>query len=310
MTLDPRLRRLLSLGIVAAALVFLGLTVERNWAELRGYEWRVQPSLLALSVVAHLAVLAFGVFVWQRVLHRFATPPTRYPALLRIWSLSNVARYIPGTVWQFLAAAELARERGLPRVLLVSSLLVHMGFVLLAAGVVSVATLPLAALGLGRVPLAAALGVLPLLLLLVHPRVLNTALSLVNRVARREALRWQGSWMDGVALLALAVVSWLLYGGAFWLFLRSVAPFPPATLLPAAGINAASFAAGWLAVLAPSGLGVREGAMTALLTPYVPLGVAAAIAILARLWAVLTEAVLVAGALTLPRWLDRRARRR
>ncbi|HET8654996.1 MAG TPA: hypothetical protein VFL93_05745, partial [Longimicrobiaceae bacterium] len=51
------------------------------------------------------------------------------------------------------------------------------------------------------------------------------------------------------------------------------------------------------AVLAPGGLGVRESAMTLLLAPLLPAGVAAVLAIAARLWSVVSEVVLALCAL-------------
>jgi uncharacterized membrane protein YbhN (UPF0104 family) len=57
------------------------------------------------------------------------------------------------------------------------------------------------------------------------------------------------------------------------------------------GVFAASYVVGYMALIAPGGLVVREGAMTGLLTELseMPVGVAAAVAILARLWLVGAE---------------------
>ncbi len=289
----PWARRLLGLGLVAAALYFLGRTVASNAADLRGFDWRLDPLLLAASLVVHVAVLVWGVWVWSLITRRFAGEAMPFPALLRVWSFSNAARYIPGTVWQFVAAAELARGEGLGRGRLLLSMAVHVGMVLVAAVGLAVATLPWDALGAGWIG-TWGLAALPLLLVAVHPAVLNLALRTLARVTRREAARWTGSWLDGVLLLALETASWVLYGVAFWLFLRSVAPIPAGALLPLAGVNSLSFAAGWVVFFAPGGIGVRETAMTLLLGPFVPAAVAAVLSVLSRLWTVAAE-VLLAG---------------
>lgn len=285
--------------LVVATAWYLASTIHENWAELRAYEWRLDPGLLIASLAAHVAVLAWGVFVWSRALGSFAGPPVSYSSLLKIWSISNAARYIPGTVWQFVAAAEAARGAGVSRVRMLASLAIHIGSVLLAATAVALLTLPLTELGYPGVAGAAVL--LPAFVILVHPKVLNGALGLLARVSRRDVLRWEGTWTDGLFLLGLQVVSWLLYGCAFWLFLRSVAPFGLETLLPAAGVNAASFVVGWVVFLAPGGAGFREAAMTFLLGAYVPVGVAAVIAILSRLWSIAAEILIALLALVLAR---------
>ena len=241
-------RRLLSFGLVAAALWYLTHTVAANWRQVGSYDWHVQPGLLALSVVAHVAELVLGVFIWSRVITHFGEPAPHFPALVRIWSFSNAARYIPGTVWQFLAAAQLGAKAGVPRLLMLTSLAVHVGIVLVSAILMSLLTIPWSHLGLGGVPPIAALALLPLAGV-VHPRFLNLMLALLARLTRRETLRWTGSWLDGLGLLALASASWAFYGFAFLLFLRALAPVPWHALIPSHRINALSFAAGLLSPL-------------------------------------------------------------
>jgi uncharacterized membrane protein YbhN (UPF0104 family) len=296
-------RRLLTFLLIAAAGGFLFHTASANWADLRGFEWQVRGGVLALSIVAHVGVLAFGVFLWSRVLSHFDGPASAFPTLLRIWSLSNAARYIPGGIWQFLTAAQLSRGAGVSGVLALTSMMVHVLLSLLAAVTVSAIVLPtdLAGLGLiGSLPVRA--GLIGLAVLVVHPRFINAVLGLVPRLARRDVLVWRGSWADGLGLLLLANVSWLLYGVAYTLFVASLAPVGVNALLPFTAVNALSFTAGYLAVPVPGGVGVRESAMTLLLAPYLPVGVAAIVSIAARLWSIAAELLLVSlGLLLRPR---------
>ncbi len=270
-------------------------TAARNWADVQRYEWQVRPLLLAGSIAAHVAVLAWGVYVWGRVLRRFGSDAPPYPALLRIWFGSALARYVPGAVWQFVAAAQLARAAGLAPALLLTSMLVHVGFSLLAAAVTAALTLSHPALQtLGRWGPA---GVLALAIVCIHPTVIGGMVRVVARLSRRSTLAWQGSWIDGLELFALSLLSWALYGGAFVLFASSVINLPRGLVLPLTGVNALSFLAGYLVLFAPAGLGVREVSMTVLLAGVLPAGVATLIALASRLWTVVAE--LVGGALAL-----------
>jgi uncharacterized membrane protein YbhN (UPF0104 family) len=256
----------------------------------------VCPALLVASVLALAAVLAWGVWVWSRVLKRFEHPPVGFGTLLRIWFLSNLARYIPGTVFQFVTAAQLSRSAGLSAAVLLTSLLLHTGMSLLSALLVSAWTLtPSLFPTLPALPVALLATLVAALA--VHPRVLGWAIGLIPRLLKREVLRWTGSWADGLGLLALSLVSWTLYGAAYWLFLASLAPVPFAELPMLTGVNALSFAAGFVVVIAPGGWGVRELAMTRLLLPILPASVAAVVAIAARLWTVAAE--LLGGAVVL-----------
>ncbi|HEX8245126.1 MAG TPA: hypothetical protein VF541_16565 [Longimicrobium sp.] len=296
MKASPALKKAATALLVALAAWFLGRSIARDWPRIREFDWQVDPLLLAGSIVALVAVLCWGVFVWSLVLRRFEHAPVRFPTLLRIWFLSNLARYIPGTVFQFLTAAQLSRSAGLSAAVLLTSLLVHTGMSLLSAVVVSAWTL--------TGPLFPALPALPVAVLVtavaagfVHPRFLNGALGIIPRLLKKTVIRWNGSWADGLGLLGLSVVSWAVYGVAYWLFLRSLTAVSIAHLPMLSGVNAFSFLAGWIVWIAPAGAGPREVAMKSLLLPLLPGGVAAIVAVAARLWSVAAE--LLGGALVM-----------
>ncbi|HEX8904613.1 MAG TPA: hypothetical protein VF771_07210 [Longimicrobiaceae bacterium] len=296
MTRRAALKRAATALLVAAAAWFLGRSIARDWPRIRAFDWHVDPLLLAASVLALVGVLCWGVLVWSLVLRRFEHPPVRFPTLLRIWFLSNLARYIPGTVFQFLTAAQLSRAAGLSAAVLLTSLLVQTGMSLLAALVVSAWTLTrplfpaLPAVPVGIAVTAAAA-------LFVHPRFLNGALGIIPRLLKKTVIRWNGSWAYGVGLLAMAVVNWAMYGVAYWLFLRSLTAVSAAHLPMLSGVNAFSFLAGWIVWIAPAGTGPREVVMKSLLLPLLPGGVAAIVAVAARLWNVAAD--LLGGAMVL-----------
>jgi uncharacterized membrane protein YbhN (UPF0104 family) len=133
----------------------------------------------------------------------------------------------------------------------------------------------------------------------VHPRCIDGARRLLGRLIRRELPAWRGTFRDGLALLALNLSTWLVYGTAFWLLLGSLAEMPLSTLRDAIGIHAFVFVAGYLAFVVPAGLGVREAALALLLGPYFPAGVAAAVAAFTRLWTIAAELATCAVSLVL-----------
>lgn len=290
------LRRSLGVALALAVLGFLGYTIARNWGEVRAHDWDVDGLELAASVVALVLVLAWGVFVWGRVLARLWPERVPFLRLLHVWFLSSLARYVPGKIWQFVGAAQLAPTVGAPAAVLLTSLVMHMGFTLLGAAVVSLLLLLPAGPGIEIGSTAGVAAVAAASLLLVHPRVLNAGLRLVPRAVHSEVVKWRGRWSDGLVLLALSVVSWLAYGAVFTLFVDSLIDVPAATLVPLTGANAFAFLVGYLFFLAPAGLGAREAILTVLLTPFAPTGVAAAVAVATRLWSIVAE---VAGAVLL-----------
>lgn len=282
-------RRIAGALLVAATVAYLAVTIRSNWGELRAYEWRADPALLSLSVAAHVLVLGWGVWVWGRVLACFEHPPVRLGPLQRIWWLSNLARYVPGKVFQFIAVAQLSRAAGLSGAVLITSILVQTGMALLSAAVVAAWTLG-ARVPLPADPLPVAVAVTLAAGCAVHPAFLNRLLAVIPRLLGKTVIRWNAGWMTGLGLLGLSVVSWAFYGVAYHLFVASLTDAPRTMLPQMAGVNALSFLIGYASVL-PGGIGLREFAMTELLKGYFPEGVAAVLSIASRLWTLAAELI-------------------
>lgn len=297
-------RRVAGYAIVIAAAGFLYATISRNWRELADFPWTADPLLLPASLLVHVAVLAWGVYIWSLVLRMLGAPPVAYGRLLRIWSASNLTKYIPGSVWQFFTAAHLSRSEGMTAVITMTAMILHTTFSLLAALVIAALALPLEASPGGLAsPWVRGVGV-ALILVLVHPSIVNAVLRLVPRALHREVLLWDGRWVDGVRLLALSLLSWAAYGVAFSLFVGALTPISLSAVVPLTAVNALSFAAGYVALVAPGGIGVREAAMTMLLAPLLPAAVAAVLAIGARLWSITAELILAAAGVLFARRPD------
>jgi len=289
-TISPRLRRLISFLLIAAAFAFLAREIVRNFDAVREFDWQLRPAVLALSLVALMVVLAAGVAFWALVLRSFGVRIPLLP-LARTWFLANLSRYIPGVVWQFVSLAQFSGAAGLTPVLSITSLLVQMGFMLLSAAGIGVIVLPLSPLGDAYPLLRDLRWLAPLALLGVHPAVIRAMVGVLARVSRRTTVEWRGSWRMGLVLLLLATLLWLAYGLAFFFFLRAFVPLPP-TLLPAVtAIHAFAFLVGYLAFFAPAGLGFKDAALTLLLAGLLPTSVAASLAVLARLWSIAGEAI-------------------
>jgi uncharacterized membrane protein YbhN (UPF0104 family) len=137
----------------------------------------------------------------------------------------------------------------------------------------------------------------------LHPRALGAALKGVSKAARRDVSMPVPDYRTMLRLLAGYVPAWLAIGTATWAITRSLDPHAPFGNIFAAAVI--SWIVGFLLVPVPGGVGVREGAFTALVTT-LPKGVAAASAILARVAFMLVDGL---GAVLTPVLLrDRSAR--
>ena len=99
----------------------------------------------------------------------------------------------------------------------------------------------------------------------------------------------------GVRWMGLYALSWVLQGVAFWVLVRGLGF--QITLLEGVPAYPAAYVAGYVALFAPAGAGIREGLLVVFLGPVLGIG-AAVVAIVARVWATAVElfpAVALAG---------------
>ncbi len=293
-------RKVAEVIFTGAAVGGLLLLVARDAGRVRAFAWSVRPGWLLAGSALEVALLLWGVHLWSRVLACFAGPAPRFRALLRVWFRSTLAKYLPGSIWPLVTTAAMASRAGACPVALPASFVLHAAFTVLGAGVVAAALAAPGQLARSGVPAAAALAALPAAALLVHPAVLNRLVGAAARLARREAPRWEGRWRHGALFLALYAATWVGYGAAFSLFVGALAPVSPGGWAGLAGVNALAFVAGFVAVFAPGGVGVREAALALALPPVLPFSVRALIAATSRLWLVGTEVAGGALAYALP----------
>ena len=88
-----------------------------------------------------------------------------------------------------------------------------------------------------------------------------------------------------LSVFAVYVVFWCVCGLALWGLLRGTTAAPACPLWHLTSAFAVAWTAGFLSLVVPGGLGVREGTLLLLLRDYYPLEVAAALVVMARiLW--------------------------
>jgi len=280
--------------VLVIAASFLVALVAGQWSALQAYDWQLASGWAFLALIGLEITWLFELDTWRMILASLGAP-LRYRQAAPIWFLSNIVRYIPGNIWQFLGMAELAREAGVPRLITLTSIVLHQ-VISTAVGVVLAACyFALFDDGDRLRTIRPLLLIVPFGLLLLQPRILESLLNWLLRKAGRPPIRVLLTGRQIWLLIGRYLVVWTMMGLSFTALVCALTPieWPAMPYLVAAW--AAAYVIGYLTLLTPAGLGVREGALAVLLFPILPPGVAAVIAITARLWMVAGE-VLGAGA--------------
>ncbi|PKH44336.1 hypothetical protein SAMN05192575_102391 [Nocardioides alpinus] len=278
-----------------ARAAFVLLTLALAWWGFRG-RWReiadaavdIGPVRLAAAVACTAAGLALTSVLW-RLLLRWVGSEVGVRDGAAVFLVGQLGKYVPGSVWSVAAQAQLGRRHGVPaRSSATASalfLLVHTATGLLLGGLLVLGgaldrsastTWPWVAVAIGAVALAP---------------------GLVRRLADRFAgpgARTSLGFVELGTTTALMTAVWGCYGAGLLLLVPAGGSGTPGFGAAVAAF-ALAHAAGVLVVVAPAGVGVREGVLVALLSPVLGVPGAAAVALLSRVAHALADFA-VAGA--------------
>ena len=306
-----RKRLLRVAGWIAAAIVIV--YVARNLGEglgaLRAQQLPEHPrwGMIALSGALFLVAHAVLVQTWRSVL---ACWDARLPfwSAARIWSVSNLGKYVPGKIWQIGAMSAMSRDLGVSPIVASGSAIlgtlvnVIAGFAvaLLSGRALLEATRP------GWVALAMLIVVAAGAALLVAPVIVPRLAPLAARLAGRPP---QTTLPARAVVYSLAgnLIAWLIYGAAFRFLVLGILGTATGGYLQYLAAYTLSYLFGYLAFFAPAGIGVREIVMMRVLAVagLASAPQAALITVCSRIWLTLLE--VTPGFLF---WAHHRARRR
>jgi hypothetical protein len=293
-----------AVALVAAVVVLVRLLrlSAPQWQAARPHlDWGM---LLAASAVwmasyAQLVQLWAGSLPWWDAALRHSPTRLSWFRAVRIFFVSNLARYVPGAVWQFAGLAALSVSAGASPVaatlgvLLQQLVLLTTGFVLILSGAPHFLGAWTRTLDTVSQVLLAAL--LTAALIWLGPRTLPVVRRWAERVVKRPVPLPSPPHGAFALYVVRAALGWVAYGVAFWLFSRALfGAAAPHAWLAATGY-VASYLAGLLAIFAPGGIVVREGALVLSLQPAIGAQRAFVLAIASRLWLVSLEII---GAVT------------
>ena len=247
------------------------------------------PAVLIASVPLLVAGFFGGVLSWRKVLSKLGFE-SRFAECLASMGLSVFGKYVPGKFWLILGrAAYIAEKRRAPIGELSTASLNDQfiglwgGLLLGAVGLLWVGGLRL----YGWLTLLAWLG---MTLLVFSPWVHRLAEVLLSALLRRTVKIPVLDLKSTLGVLPWVLGYWAVWALGFFLLVRalsvSAGPLSVGLGFPLAG------SLGVLAVIAPGGLGVREGIMVGYLTlAGIPFPQALTVSVASRLWFLLGELI-------------------
>lgn len=265
---------------------FVYRAFSNQWAAARNHDWQLVPGWLALSAVIMLIDMALLFYLWTVLLKATSGRMLRFSAAYRISVLANLGKYIPGKVWTVAGMVYLLSDEDIPpQPALVSSAL-HQAFTLIPGAVFITAVLGTQVWG--EASAIVVLAALTVGILALYPPMFRKLLNLGLSLFRRPPIDFDLSFTSAFLLFWAYIVAWIIYGSSFWCMTLGLG-LPAGPFWPVTAAYGAAYLVGFLALFAPGGLGVREGVLAVVLTPYLPPGLSVVVAVASRLWMTIVE---------------------
>jgi glycosyltransferase 2 family protein len=279
----PALKFVLGLAIIAV----IGVRFAQDLQDPGLRKASLRPGWMVLSGVLYLLALGCSVLIWYRLLRSLGQRPA-VARTVRAYFLGQLGKYLPGKAWSLLLRAAMAAgpgvRAGLAGLTSFYEVLVTMATGVLMAAVVFCLLGPANAAPMDgetlrklfrlEEPGAAARDwkVLVLLaLILLAPLAVVILPPVFNRLAHRLARPFREPdapplppfrWRTLAQGAALATCFWFLLSASLWCMLEAVLSRPPQWTPEGWALDTAylgvAYVAGFVILLVPSGIGVRE----------------------------------------------------
>lgn len=297
-----------ALGLMAGLLIIIALayTVFSAWDVITSFDW--QPSLgwLALGVLLVLVSLFLSALAYEGILGGLHHPAPPVRATVAAWAKSLLGRYVPGNVLMVVGRAVMAQAHGVPRMVTLAATTYEQIIALAAAAMLAVVSLLDIGSSSAVGPAAWLVLGVPLVTLLMHPRVFGPASTWLLAKARRPPLGALMPFRRVILMMFWYLVTSALLALGVWAMMRGIGGPAIGDPIGVASGFLLSFVISMLVFVVPSGLGVRDAIFALVLSRQVPGEVAIALSVISRLLLIAVELVFVSLAAAWGRGAARR----
>lgn len=291
-------RQWLSRMIMAAGVAWIVVIIAREYANLRTGFAIDSVAWLGYTVVAGCVAMLLNVPIFRTMLesHSGVDVSPKYAA--RLLFVAQILRHLPGRLWGVMYLVNETNDRFTAASMVranVDFMLYSMAFNLLMA-----AFLLLAVTVDARLALLLAVTGVPLLAWTVHTNLVG---HLARRFSRRlpERFRRLASdspdvqrlpWATASTVCGLFVAVWACYLSVWWALPEVFPVLRDVNIWLLCASYSLAWVIGYLAMITPGGLGVREAGFFALAAPLMSLPELTFLAVFVRLWQILVESLM------------------
>jgi len=253
----------------------------KQFDKIRNYEWEISFFNLLISQLFASIYFIFLAFNWALIL-RFVSVGTSDNFMLinsmEAWLYTIMSRYIPGNVWHVIGRMAYANKINAIKLQIISSSALEQIMAMIGATMLFALSLPfwptdqLAEDWIFKISLFSILFFLALVI--SHPKFILPIVNWVGKRFNRPEIQWNFNYKMTICFALLYLFANLFMGLCLAVILNGFGVAISNNFVFILGITAFSWIIGYLSFFTPSGIGIREGALTALLSLIYPIPIA------------------------------------
>ncbi|MCL5435159.1 MAG: DUF2079 domain-containing protein [Patescibacteria group bacterium] len=234
---------------------------------------------LVIGILCFFVYFLLRTILWKKIIEQKGASLNLKETLF-VFSISEIKRYAPGNIWSFLSRSYLLKERGLSKKKIFHAILIEAELIVLSCLVLSYPAI--------HTIFANSffdLSVLSLFFALSFLFIFNNKLKIFKNSLSGF------SPIDNFYLLLISIPTFFFFGLATYFSMISIININLYYVTEYISIFIFSLLIGYLSIITPMGLGVREGAITFGLSRFINYSLAATVAIFGRIIFILSEII-------------------
>lgn len=276
-------RFLLGVPLTLAAFYFIGYFLWNSRNDIYYSITHANYILLALGLVCFFLFFFLKNIIWIKILQNLGAKDLDTSKSFFLLSFSETKRYIPGSVFAFVSRVQSFSEANIPHKLLVKSLVIESLLLMIPSMIVSIPGIFFIYPRLQAQYPEYAQYIIPGIIGIVLFSLLVICAATLLAKKKLGSEKIFSSWASYINLFFLSVLSWVFFGIGNYLVASSLHVLDTRFIAEFSSFFVLAWFVGYISIITPMGLGVREAIMILGLSPFAPFAITSLIALFSRI---------------------------
>lgn len=288
---------LLMLAVVGGTAWFFVNEFVKNWDKLTATSLEYNYIYLCLAFIFLLIAHYFSTKAWQSQMNRYATHNSiNFMQSMAIVNTSRLTKYLPGKLWSFALQIWWLSERGFPKsavffVNLVSTISSIMATTFAGVMLFSITS------GFFTIPQIISLIFICVLIytifIVFHNQIINLSVRFINFIFKKNIAQYKISFIDVIIQQILYTLGALAFAAGVYFICPGIGIFDNTSfIITVSGAVLLSEVVGFVILIAPGGLGVRESLLYLVLGKLTALNPALLFPVALRVITMITDVII------------------